>query len=81
MKQFWNKAFVSKGEDEEDTVESVIHGRKIVVSEQTIHEVLQINDRSRFQTVISMEQTKEIIERIGYEGVFPPTVKKLLPPY
>ena len=34
-----NKASVSKGEDEEDMVGSFIHGRKIVVSEQTIREV------------------------------------------
>lgn len=28
-----------------------------------------------------MEQTQEIIEKMGYEGVSPPTIKKLLPPY
>ena len=81
VKQFWNKASVSKWEDEEDTVESVIQGKKIVVSEQTIREVLQINDQPGFHAEISMEQTQEIIKRMGYEGVFPPTLKKLLPPY
>lgn len=62
-------------------MESVIQGRKIVVSEQTIRDVLQIEDQLGFPTKIPVEKTEEVLERMGYEGVFPPTMKKLLPPY
>ena len=66
-----------KREDGEDSVESVVHGKKIVATEQIIHELLQINDQSGFLTEIFMGQTEENIEKMGYEGVFPPTVKRL----
>lgn len=62
----------------------MINGKKIVVSEQIIREALQINDQLGFPTKISMGQIEEIVERMGYEGVFPPTwvsYRELLPTY
>ncbi|XP_023731397.1 uncharacterized mitochondrial protein AtMg00810-like [Lactuca sativa] len=40
-----------------------------------------IDDQPRFPIEIAMEQTEEIINQMGYEGTFPPTIKKLFPPY
>lgn len=45
VREFWNKVSVNKRENGEDIVESAVQERKIVVSEQTIREVLQINDQ------------------------------------
>lgn len=82
VRQFWNKALVTKGREYgEDSIESVIHKRKIVISEQIIRKVLQIKDQSGFPIEIYMEQTEEIIKKMGYDGVSPPAIKKLLPPY
>ena len=51
------------------------------MTEKIIREVLRINDIPRFPTEISTDQTEEIVEKMGYEGVFHSTIKKLFPPY
>lgn len=80
--EFWDKASINKeGADGEGIVESVVKGRKVIVSEQTIREVLQFGDQPGFPTEIPVDQIKEVLERMRYEGTFPPTIKKLLPPY
>ena len=51
------------------------------MSQQTIQEVLQFGDQPGSPTEIHATQIREALERMGYEGTFPPTLKKLLPPY
>ncbi|CAI9284074.1 unnamed protein product [Lactuca saligna] len=81
VRQFWDKASFNEGENGEITVESVIQVRKIVVSEQIIRKVLLFKDQQGFPIEIPMDKTEEILHRMGYEEVLPPTLEKLLPPY
>nr|KAJ0208324.1 hypothetical protein LSAT_V11C500263370 [Lactuca sativa] len=66
-----NTAAVHKEDDYAISVEATVNARKISVTKKVIHEVLWINDNFGFPVFV----------RLGYEGVFPPTIKKLLPPY
>ncbi|CAI9293663.1 unnamed protein product [Lactuca saligna] len=43
-------------------------------------ESLQIEDRPEYPMEIDVHQIEEILEYMGYERTFPPTIKKLLPP-
>lgn len=52
-----------------------------MVTEQILREALQINDKPEFPKEIEMDQTREILDKMGYEGVFPPTLIILLPLY
>ncbi|XP_023765268.1 pheromone-processing carboxypeptidase KEX1-like [Lactuca sativa] len=56
VKQFRNKASLHKREDGEDTMESVINGKKIVVSEQTVRE---INDASESESFSVNEEDED----------------------
>ena len=40
-----------------------------------------IDDHPNFPTEIGIEDAQKVLKKMGYEGTFPPTVKKLLPPY
>ncbi|CAI9270059.1 unnamed protein product [Lactuca saligna] len=62
-------------------LEFVIQGKEIIVSVKITRDVLQIKDQPGHPTEISIEQIKKILNKMGYERVFPPTIKKLLPPY
>lgn len=81
IKEFWSIVVVQKGDGNSKFVEGTVKGRKIVVTEQIIREVLRIEDQRSFLTEIAMDQTEEIIKQMRYEREFPPTIKKLLPPY
>lgn len=55
--QFWDKASIKKeGSNGEGTVESTIQGRKIIVSEQIIRELLQFRDQPGFPTEIYVDK-------------------------
>ncbi|CAI9300213.1 unnamed protein product [Lactuca saligna] len=54
--------------------------KKILVTESIIRESLQIEDRPKYPMEIDIQQIEEILEHKGYEGNFPPTIKKFLPP-
>ncbi|CAI9302871.1 unnamed protein product [Lactuca saligna] len=60
-------------------MEVTIEEKKIQVTESIIRESLQIEDRIEYPMEIDVHQTEEILEHMGYEGTFPPTIKKLLP--
>ncbi|CAI9285741.1 unnamed protein product [Lactuca saligna] len=51
------------------------------IYEQVIREVLEFGDASAFPIEYSADQVKEVLEMMCYEGTYPPTIKKLLPPY
>ncbi|CAI9270473.1 unnamed protein product [Lactuca saligna] len=72
---------MAHGADGVGVVESTVKGEKIIVLKQTIRDVLRFGDRPEFPIEISATQIREVLERMGYEGTFPITLKKLLPPY
>ena len=80
IKEFWRSAIVKRDDKEEKYLEATIQGKKILITEHVIRESLQINDRPEFSMEIDLEQTQEVLDHMGYEGSFPPTIKKLLPP-
>lgn len=81
IREFWNTAAVNQGEDGSKSIEANVKGCKVVVIEQIIWEMLRIEDQPGLLTEIAMDSAQEIIDHLGYEGEFPPTIKKLLPPY
>ncbi|CAI9271928.1 unnamed protein product [Lactuca saligna] len=76
--EFWRNAVVKKNGQGEKFVEATIEDKKIQVTESIIRESLQIEDRPEYPMEIDVQQTQEVLENMGYEGTFPPTIKKLL---
>lgn len=79
---FWEKVvFNQKGANGAGSINSILKGKKVVVIEQIIREVLRFGDQPSSLTEIQTDLILEVLEKIGYEGTFPPTMKKLFPPY
>ncbi|CAI9269869.1 unnamed protein product [Lactuca saligna] len=55
--------------------------KKIVISELVIREVLHFKDQPNSPVEIPIDQIREVLDRMGYEGTFPPTMKKFIHPY
>ncbi|KAL7602750.1 hypothetical protein Lser_V15G16330 [Lactuca serriola] len=80
IREFWKSTTVKK-KDDSVFIEALVKGCKIIVTEQIIRDVLNIDDQSSFPTEIELDQAQELLSNMGYEGDFPPTLKRLLPPY
>ncbi|CAI9281841.1 unnamed protein product [Lactuca saligna] len=80
IKQFWRNAVVKKDDKDEKYLKATIQGKKIQVSERIIRESLQIDDKLKYSMEIDVHQTQDVLDHMGYEGTFPPTIEKLLPP-
>ncbi|CAI9263666.1 unnamed protein product [Lactuca saligna] len=79
---FWKNASVNnKGEGGVGNIESVIKGINIVISEQIIRDVLEFGDALKLPTKYPSSKVKEVLEKMCYEGTYPPTIKKQRPPY
>ncbi|CAI9260744.1 unnamed protein product [Lactuca saligna] len=61
-------------------LEATIQGKKIQISKRIIRESLQIDDKPEYSMEIDVHQTQDVLDHMGYEGTFPLTIKKLLPP-
>ena len=64
-----------------ESIDSTVRGIPVTVTEQIIREVLKIGDQPHFPTEYPADQIVPILTRMGYEGSYPPTKKKFLPPY
>ncbi|CAI9298701.1 unnamed protein product [Lactuca saligna] len=80
IKDIWRSVVVKKDNKDEKYIEATIKGKKVQVSESIIRESLQIDDISEYSMEINVHQTQDVIDHMGYEETFPPTIKKLLPP-
>ncbi|CAI9271406.1 unnamed protein product [Lactuca saligna] len=80
FKDFCRNVDVKKNDRGEKFLETTIEDKKILVTESIIRESLQIEDRPEYLMEIDIHQIEKILEHMGYEGTFPPTIKKLLPP-
>ncbi|KAL7584784.1 hypothetical protein Lser_V15G45844 [Lactuca serriola] len=80
IQEFWRSAKVTEM-NKELIIEAVVQNCKIRISEQYIRDTLLIIDEPDYPTEDEAEEIPRIIDRMGYEGSYPPTVKKLLPPY
>ncbi|CAI9265703.1 unnamed protein product [Lactuca saligna] len=81
MKDIWRSVVVKKDGKDEKYLEATIQGKNIQVLESIIRESLQIDDIPEYSMEIDVHQTEDVLDHMGYEGTFPPTIKKLLPPY
>lgn len=81
IREFWNSATVKKENDGYVFIEAHVKGCKITTTEQVIRDVQNIDDQSSFPMEIEVDLAQELLSNMGYEGEFPPTLKKLLPPY
>nr|KAJ0205027.1 hypothetical protein LSAT_V11C500228940 [Lactuca sativa] len=80
--EIWKNASIKKhGADGVGIIESIVKGTQVIVSEQGIREVLEVGDAFAFPIEYSADQLKEVLEKMCYEAIYPPTIKKLLPPY
>ncbi|CAI9262038.1 unnamed protein product [Lactuca saligna] len=59
----------------------MLKGTQGLISEHVIREVLEFGDASAFLIEYSVDQVKEVLAKMCYDGTYPPTIKKLLPPY
>ncbi|CAI9290730.1 unnamed protein product [Lactuca saligna] len=80
IKDLWRNAGVKKNDRGEKFLETTIEDKKILVTKSIIKKSLQIEDRPEYPLEIDVHQIEEILEHMGYEGTFPHTIKKLLPP-
>ncbi|CAI9277306.1 unnamed protein product [Lactuca saligna] len=80
IKDFWRNAEVKKNDRGEKFLETTIEDKRILVRESIIRESLQIEDRPEYLMEIEVHQSEKVLEHMGYEGTFPPTIKKLFPP-
>ncbi|CAI9282405.1 unnamed protein product [Lactuca saligna] len=80
IKDFWRNTEVKKNDRGEIYLETTIEDKRILVTESIIRESLQIEERPEYLMEIEFHQIEKVLEHMGYEGTFPPTIKKLLPP-
>ncbi|KAL7617903.1 hypothetical protein Lser_V15G04026 [Lactuca serriola] len=80
IQEFWRSAKVIEM-NKELTIEAVVQNCKIRISEQYIRDTLLILDEPDYPIEAEAKEIPQILDRMGYEGSYPPTVKKLLPPY
>ena len=78
IKDFWNNASAIKGDN---TIKSKVQGVEVLVTEEDVRAVLMFGDEAGDPTEYPKEKVKDVLSKMGYEGSYPPTVKKLLPPY
>ena len=79
---FWsNVRFNKEGANGAGTLESNVRGTHVVISEQSIRRVLRFGDQPEFPTEFPVVKVIGALELMSYEGHYPPTIKKLLPPF
>ena len=78
--EFWQTACMTKVKGE-ITIEAIVKGCKIKITDQYIRDTLLVNEESNFPNEIGIDDVQGVLQRMGYEGVYPPTMKKVLPPY
>lgn len=81
INEFWRSARVLNGDNGMQSIEAKVQGHRIVISEQFIRDTLNNDDKTAYPTTVDLRTVDDYLEKLGYEGDFPPTIKKLLPPH
>lgn len=80
--EFWNNASINQRRpDGIVSIDSRIQMKPIVITEAIVREALLFGDQPDYPTEYPTEAVSEVITRMGYEGSYPPAVKKLFHPY
>ena len=78
---FWENAVHDKLRKDGEAIQSKVRGTPVIVTEQTIREVLKFEDQPSFPTEYPTKKIVPVLKRMGYEGTYPSTKKKFLPPF
>ena len=81
INDFWENAVHQRTRPEGEAIVTTVRGTPVVVTEQTIREVLRFGDQPSFPTDFHKDKIVPVLKRMGYEGSYPSTKKKLLPPF
>nr|GFB75078.1 hypothetical protein [Tanacetum cinerariifolium] len=69
IKQFWNTASVKRSDDV-TRLQALVDWKKIVISEDVIHEILQLDDAEDMKKIMILEAViREILQLDDVEGV------------
>ena len=77
---FWRNASIIKNSDKADELKFTVRGIPVSNTEKTIREVLKFEDSPEFPIEFPADRIREILARMGYDGLYPSTLKKLMPP-
>ncbi|KAL7603502.1 hypothetical protein Lser_V15G16589 [Lactuca serriola] len=80
IQEFWRSEKVTEV-NKELIIEAMVQNCKIKISKKYIRDTLLILDEFDYPTEAEAEEIPRILDKMGYEGSYPPTVKKLLPPH
>ena len=77
----WRNASIIKNSNNAEEIKSTVRGISVSITKQTIREILKFEDSPEFPIEFPADRIREILARMGYESLYPSTLKKLLPPY
>ena len=65
IKEFWMTAKMKRGDDRSVSIQAEVKGCKIIITEQTIRDALQIDDQSSYPTEIAVNEVQEVLIKMG----------------
>ena len=68
---FWKNAVHNKFRPGGEAIETIVRGTPVIITEQTIREVLRFGDQPSFPTEFPKDKIVPILTRMGYEGSYP----------
>ncbi|KAL8228472.1 hypothetical protein R6Q57_016056 [Mikania cordata] len=81
IQSFWSSVTERIDTDGTINIVGIVQGQPITITEQIIRECLQFGDKLEDPVELSKDLVNRTVFQMGYEGVYPPTEKKLLHPY
>ncbi|XP_076904358.1 uncharacterized protein LOC143559769 [Bidens hawaiensis] len=79
---FWNNSSINPhGQDGVISIDSKIQKKPVGITGAIVREVLMFGDQPDYPNEYSTAAVTEILTRMGYEGTYPPAIKKLFHPY
>ncbi|KAL8205540.1 hypothetical protein R6Q57_009091 [Mikania cordata] len=81
INDFWNSVKEEKDLKGNKCLIGKVQDESIIISEEIIRQTLQFGDKATHPIEIDRQTIESALVRMGYEGSFPPTEKKLLHPY
>ena len=77
INDFWENAVPDRTRPEGEAIVTTVRGTPVVVTEQTIREVLRFGDQPAFPTEFPKDKIVPVLKRMGYEGSSGAIKKKL----
>ena len=68
INDFWKGAVFNKLAAAGESIQSTVRGTPVIVTEQTIREILEFGDQPSYPIEFPAEKVIPILKRMGYEG-------------